>query len=410
MFSNWAIVNNSLILSIDYSYEFGINLGDKHIYSNMKKEIKRIIKRLNFNGEKIVLTLGGIVLATILIIENPKSNMDLVYTNNSIIPADNIVLSNVKKEDVKEEGTLLPIEENKKIETVKKDIVKDNVKEEIKSVNSVEQVQEKKEENVNNSKESVTIYRKNGQVITLTLEEYLIGVVGAEMPASFNIEALKSQAVISRTYALRSKEIGRKLTDTVDTQVYLDNSELKNKWGSDYDKYYSKIKNAVDSTTGEAIYYNGNLIDAVFHSTSNGKTEDPKYVWGSDIPYLKSVDSNWDINSSSYLREDVKDLENVLNILGVNDISFNIESRDESGRVLKVSIGDKSYTGVELRNLLGLRSADFDIEIIDNTIKFTTRGYGHGVGLSQYGANGMANAGYNYKDIIRHYYTGVSVK
>ena len=233
----------------------------------MKKEIKRIIERLNFNGEKIVLTLGGIVLATILIIENPKSNIDLVYTNNSIIPADNIVLSNVKKEDVKEEETLLPIEENKKIGTVKEDVVKDNVKEEIKSVNSVEQVQEKEKENVSESEESVTIYRKNGQVITLTLEEYLVGVVGAEMPASFNIETLKSQAVISRTYALRSKEIGRKLTDTVDTQVYLDNNELKNKWGSDYDKYYSKIKNAVDSTTGEAVYYNGNLIDAIFHST-----------------------------------------------------------------------------------------------------------------------------------------------
>jgi len=407
MFSNWVIVNNSLILSIDYSYEFGINLGDKHIYSNMKKEIKKIIKRLNFSGEKIVLTLGGIVLATILVIENPKSNIDLVYTNNSIIPYDNIVLSNVKKENVND---LVPVEDNKKIETVKEKSVNNTVKEETKNVNSVEQVQEKEKENVNESKESVTIYRKNGQVITLTLEEYLVGVVGAEMPAAFNIEALKSQAVISRTYALRSKEIGRKLTDTVDTQVYLDNNELKNKWGSDYDKYYSKIKNAVDSTTGEAIYYNGNFIDAVFHSTSNGKTEDPKYVWGSDIPYLKSVDSNWDINSSSYLREDVKDLENVLNILGANDISFNIESRDESGRVLKVSVGDKYYTGVELRNLLGLRSADFDIEIIDNTIKFTTRGYGHGVGLSQYGANGMANAGYNYKDIIRHYYTGVSVK
>ena len=407
MFSNWDIVNNSLILSIDNRYEFGINLGDKHIYSNMKKEIKRIIERLNFNGEKIVLTLGGIVLATILIIENPKSNIDLVYTNNSIIPYDNIVLSNVKKENI---NNLVPVEDNKKIETVKEDSVNNTVKEETKNVNSVERIQEKKEENVNESKESVTIYRKNGQVITLTLEEYLVGVVGAEMPASFNIETLKSQAVISRTYALRSKEIGRKLTDTVDTQVYLDNNELKNKWGSDYDKYYSKIKNAVDSTTGEAVYYNGNLIDAIFHSTSNGKTEDPKYVWGSDIPYLKSVDSNWDINSSSYLREDVKDLENVLNILGVSSSDFNIESRDESGRVSKVTVGDKSYTGAELRNLLGLRSADFDIEIINNTIKFTTRGYGHGVGLSQYGANGMASSGYNYKDIIRHYYTGVSVK
>ena len=112
MFSNLKIVDNSLILSIDYSYEFGINLGDKHIYSNMKKEIEKIIKRLNFTGEKIVLTLGGIVLATILVIENPKSNIDLVYTNNSIIPYDNIVLSNGKKENI---NNLVPVEDNKKI-------------------------------------------------------------------------------------------------------------------------------------------------------------------------------------------------------------------------------------------------------------------------------------------------------
>ena len=403
---DYSIVDNTLILYIDSSYEFGINLGDKHIYNNMRKGIKKIVKRLNFNGEKIVLVLGGIVLATILVVENPKNNIDLIYTDNSIIPTDNIVLSGVKKE----ENVLLPVEEDKKVETVKNDSVDNTVNKENKSVNSVEQIQEKKEENVNTHEEIVTIYRKSGQVITLTLEEYLIGVVGAEMPAAFNIEALKAQAVISRTYALRSKQIGRKLTDTIETQVYLDNNELKNKWGSDYEKYYTKVKDAVNSTKGEAIYYSGELIDALFHSTSNGKTEDPKYVWGNEIPYLKSVDSFWDKNSSSYLREEIKDLGTVLNILGVEDTTFNIESHDESGRVSNVSIGDKSYTGVELRNLLGLRSADFDIDIVDNTIKFTTRGYGHGVGLSQYGANGMANDGYNYKDIIRHYYTDVSVK
>ena len=256
----------------------------------------------------------------------------------------------------------------------------------------------------------VTVYRKNGAILDLELEEYLIGVVGAEMPASFDIEALKAQAIISRTYALRSIEIGRKLTDDVTTQVYKDNNELRTQWGNSYEKYYNKIKEAVYSTKGLAIYYDNNLIDALFFSTSNGKTEDSKYVWGKEIPYLKSVDSSWDKESSTYLREIDKDLANVLDILGINTTDFTIVSRNESGRVLEIKIGDKNFTGVEFRNLLGLRSTDFDIEINENSIKFVTRGYGHGVGLSQYGANGMAKQGYNFQDIVKHYYLGVEIK
>ena len=178
---------------------------------------------------------------------------------------------------------------------------------------------------------------------------------------------------------------------------------------NDYDMYYNKVKEAVDSTKGIAIYYNNDLIDALFFSTSNGKTEDSKYVWGNNIPYLKSVDSSWDKDASSYLRDVSKDLINVLNLLGVSSSDFTIISRNESGRITEIKVGDKSYTGVEFRNLLGLRSADFDISVNDNTVNIITRGYGHGVGLSQYGANGMAKSGYNFKQIIRHYYTGVDI-
>ena len=110
------------------------------------------------------------------------------------------------------------------------------------------------------------------------------------------------------------------------------------------------------------------------------------------------------------LREDIRELSTIFNTLGINDFNYEIISRDESGRVLEIKVNDKSYSGVEFRNLLGLRSADFDIEVDNNTIKFTTRGYGHGVGLSQYGANYMANNDYKYQDIIRHYYTGVEIK
>ena len=258
----------------------------------------------------------------------------------------------------------------------------------------------------------VTIYRSNGNVVSMDLEEYLIGVVGAEMPASFQMEALKAQAVVARTYALKLLASGKKLTDTVSTQVYKDNNALKKLWGNSYSTYYQKIKGAVTSTKGVSVYYQGNYINALYHSTSNGKTEDASMVWGNSVPYLKSVDSKWDIQASSYLREIKEDFTNVLNLLGISsdtNIQFEVISRDESGRVEKIKVGDKIFDGVTFRNLLKLRSTDFSITVINNQVSITTKGYGHGVGLSQYGANGMAQEGYTYKEILKHYYTGVEV-
>ena len=385
MFSNYKIVDKTLILYIDSLYEYGIDFSIKNNNYSMKDNIKRIIKELKFNGEKVVLVIGGIVLATILIFENPKvkDDINLVYVKDNIFTNTNITFKEEKEE--KEKIIDKVIEKNKEIEKV--EIEKDD-----------------------EVKKDITVYRKNGEIIELSMDDYLIGVVGAEMPASFDLEALKVQAIVSRTYALKSIESGRKLTDTVSTQVYLDNSELKSKWKSDYDKYYNKIKEAVLSTKNIAIYYNDKLIDAVFHATTNGKSEDSKYVWGSDIPYLKSVDSVWDKDTTPYLKTEVKDLDTVLSLLGVDGFLYEILSVDDSGRILEIKVANKTFSGVEFRNLLGLRSTDFDIEVSDNKITFTTRGYGHGVGLSQYGSNQMAKLGYKYDEIIRHYYTGVDVR
>ena len=167
----------------------------------------------------------------------------------------------------------------------------------------------------------------------------------------------------------------------------------------------------MDSTKGLYITYNGTYIDAVYHSTSNGKTEDAIYVWGNDIPYLKSVDSPWDVNATSYLRTEIKDFNTVLNILGVdlNTEDFEILEKKDSGRVIKVKVGKKIYSGVELRNILNLRSTDFDLAIHNGNLIITTKGYGHGVGMSEYGANGMANSGYNYEQILKHYYQGIDI-
>ena len=264
----------------------------------------------------------------------------------------------------------------------------------------------------NNSIKKVTVQRSNGTIITLNMTDYLIGVVGAEMPASFNEEALKAQAVLARTYVIKRMENNQVITDTTSTKVYKDNNQLKSMWGNDFTKYYEKIKRAVLDTTNEVCLYNNKLIDAVYHSTSNGKTEDSVNVWGNNIPYLVSVSSSYDTSASSYLRTVEFDSTKLLSLFGIDFSNLKIEiiSRNQSGRVSQVMVNDKTYTGVEFRTLLGLRSSDFDVKYLENGIEITTRGFGHGVGMSQYGANGMAKAGYNYKQILMHYYQNITIE
>ena len=234
--------------------------------------------------------------------------------------------------------------------------------------------------------------------------------MSGEMPASFPMEALKAQAVVARTYTMKSLQIGRKLTDSTSTQVYKDNNQLRSLWGNDYDRYYQRIYDAVTSTDNICVYYNGDYIDAVYHSTSNGYTEDAVNVWGNSIPYLQTVVSTWDQNVSSYLKIITKEESDIISILGLDNLDeIQILERNNSGRVEKVQIGNKIFSGVELRNMLGLRSTDFEIIKNNNIITITTKGYGHGVGMSQYGAKGMAEQGYSYREILNHYYTNVNI-
>ena len=255
----------------------------------------------------------------------------------------------------------------------------------------------------------VDIYRKDKK-ITLPINKYLIGVVGCEVDASYENEALKTQAIVARTYALRSLEINRQLTDDTKTQCYKDDKELKKKWGKDYAKYYEKVKRAVLETADLEIYYDDKLIDALYFATSNGYTEDAINVWGSNISYLVSVDSSWDKDDRNYKNTLSLDLDTYLNTLGVNNTNYKIISRDKSNRVVEIMVGDKTFKGVDFRKLLGLKSTDFEIDVSDNKVNITTYGYGHGVGLSQTGANYLAKKGYNYDYIIKHYYKGVIIK
>ncbi len=259
----------------------------------------------------------------------------------------------------------------------------------------------------------VNVRRSDGRVVSLELEDYVTGVVGTEMPALFNSEALKAQAVIARTYALKANSIGRVLSDNESTQSYKDNGELASMWGGNYSSYYSKVMDAVNSTKGMYLTYNGNYIEAVYHSTSNGQTEDSSNVWGNSYPYLVSVDSVYDNSNPSFSISKSFSYTDLSSKLGFNvdrSSDFNILGFTSGGRVSSISIDNHQFSGVSFRNMLGLRSADFDIIKNDEGVIITTRGYGHGVGMSQYGANGMAKDGYSFSDILFHYYPGVSLE
>ena len=267
------------------------------------------------------------------------------------------------------------------------------------------------------NKKNIRVKRlKTGKILKIPLEEYIIGVVAGEMPATFNLEALKAQAVASRTYVLKrvNTEKDYDVEDGTGNQVYIDYDQMKEKWKENYNANLKKVTDAVMSTKGEVIIYDNNLIDALFFSTSNGYTENSKDVFSSELPYLVSVKSNWDEKESPVFNsvKEVSTQEFLFNLGLDTSQNINIKNieRTLSNRIKTLEINGKQYKGTEIRKIFGLRSTCFDIKLQDNKVKFIVTGFGHGVGLSQYGSNGMAREGYDYKKIIQYYYQNCKIK
>lgn len=408
-----------LVLYLSYDYEFGGNKKENSILNKINNFIK--INKIKWNGNKVILVVGGLVLGSIVLgnVDIPNNNYEQKFNyvssiilnhfdedNNEIgyskveLPEPEIIIEE-KEEPITEEQNNIPNNNTNKEEIVKPTPPTNNNN----NNNNNNQIQE--------NKTMVTIYRSNGTIETIELEEYIIGVVAIEMPASFHIEALKAQSIAARTYALKAIQDNKVLTDDVKTQSYRDKNQLKVMWGASFDTYYNKVKKAVEATKGLVITYNNQYIDALYHSTSNGYTESSYEVFGYSHPYLVSVNSSWDINASSFLRQVSFSFDNLEKILGIDfnkETLVEIIARTSSGRVSRLRIDDNYYSGIEFRNLLGLRSTDFDINVDSDKVIVTTRGYGHGVGMSQYGANGMANNGKTYAEILKHYYQGTTIK
>ena len=244
------------------------------------------------------------------------------------------------------------------------------------------------------------------------LEEYVVGVVAAEMPAAFPVEALKAQAVAARTYQIQQQKAAGKEEILYDVgQAYCTIEEQKAKWGENYVVYAEKIRNAVQETMGEIMVYDGEPILAAFHAQSGGRTESAENIWSSALPYLKSVDSAGDRNAPNHKTTVRLPVKEVLSALcGENADSqaeISILQRTDAGTVAEVRIGEVLLSGREVRERLGLRSANFTVKREGEEFLFTTYGYGHGAGMSQYGAAFLAENGKNYREILKHYYTGI---
>lgn len=257
-----------------------------------------------------------------------------------------------------------------------------------------------------------------GKIDNVLLEDYIVGVLAGEMPVSFEMEALKAQAVAARTYVMKrlvnNKNSDYDIIDTTLNQVYLDNDELKKKWGNNYVNYINKLKTAVLETSGEYITYKDNIIDALFFSTSVGATENSEEVFVSALPYLRSVDSSWDAEVSPVFSENntfnLKDFYNKLNLTYSNNLSIDVLQTTSTGRIKKIKINGTTFNGTAVAGKLGIRSDYFNISRDNDTVLVTTKGYGHGVGMSQYGAEAMAKKGYTYDKILKHYYKDVDIK
>ena len=279
------------------------------------------------------------------------------------------------------------------------------------------------------TQEKTTVHFESNQIVRVKreklntiekvpLEKYVIGVLSGEMPTTFPMEALKAQAVAARTYVLRKIEYAKEqeydVVDTVANQVYYNNDELKERWKDDYEEKMNRIQKAVLDTQGEYLTYQGEIAQAFFFSTSTGYTENCEEVFQESLPYLRSVKSDWEEDISPVFEDSktftLEEFYQKLNLDANSNFSIQITDRTSTGRVRTLNINGKDFKASDVTNALGLRSSFFEIQKNEEQIVIHTKGFGHGVGMSQYGAYGMAENGSNYQEILKYYYQGIEIQ
>lgn len=288
-------------------------------------------------------------------------------------------------------------------------------------------------EKVENKNINIKVYNaETKKIVTLPIEEYIKSVVASEMPMSFHDEALKAQSIAARSFVVPKlkeaggtgcpKAHGADVCSDVHCQAFTEKDKLLKSWGDEKDAKWEKVSKAVESTKGQVLTHNGQIADAIkYFSTSTGKTEDSSEVFGYDKPYLKSVESKGEevapnfksqvtIKKKDFISKVKKKHKDVKLDVKKLDKQIKITEKTTGDRVKAISIGGKTLTGIEVRSLFDLKSADFKISFDKNNIIFNVQGYGHGVGMSQWGANEMGKSNKNYKEILTHYYSGIEIE
>lgn len=370
-------------------YEFGLD------FDKIKTRIVGVAEKIRefavdniskFTNDTVLLILNGVVVGTVMLTQL-VSNVGVETMNKTKVP--NVLETKIQNSETNAENLKISNETTN-----------------TNFINTSNLV-------YNNSNSIIPLKLQNGDIIQIGLNDYIIGVVASEMPANFNIEALKAQAVVSRTYTLRKNSAGIVLEKDSSIQKYMNEKELKNIWNDSFNNYYTKIKNAVYATSNEVLMYDNTLAYTPCFIVSNGKTEDSINVWGDNVPYLKSVDSKFDITSKNYSSQKIVTKQDFCKKLNIEENSLkNIEiiSKTVGNRIDKISIDGQIFDGSQIQKLLELNSTDFTITLNDDSVIIDVRGSGHGVGMSKYGANALANKGYNYKEILDYYYKGTNLE
>jgi len=271
------------------------------------------------------------------------------------------------------------------------------------------------------------LHKQTNEIQEMPIDEYLYGVVSAEMPVDFELQALQAQAIVARTYTIYKilQSEGKHgeaqiCDDSTCCQAWISKEKRFERWPDNQEERWNKIISAVENTKGKIITYNGEPINAFFHSNSGGTTETPLNVWGgSGYPYLQAVATSGEDSYTQYSSEFIISKKDFIKKIEEyhKDFSINFNLQDciktteytDGNRVKTISIGNINFSGVEIRKIFGLKSANFSINICGDDIKFDVKGYGHGVGMSQTGADSLAKQGANYEEIIKHFYTGVEI-
>ncbi|MDO5125828.1 MAG: stage II sporulation protein D [Ruminococcus sp.] len=263
------------------------------------------------------------------------------------------------------------------------------------------------------------LFTEQNRVEEIPLEDYLVGAVLAQMPAEFDIEALKAQTVLAHTYIL-SRQLSEEASPTKALngaaisddsslyQSYFTSKQAEKLYGDGYSKALSKVKKAVDSVKNKVLTYENEPIVVSFHAISSGKTESAKDMWGTEIPYLKSVDSKWDSKTANFEKSTVitlKELSEHFPQAGdIDENSLEIVKKTTNGTILSIKINDLTMTGTEFANALSLPSPCFTLNFEDDSCIIKSKGLGHLVGMSQYGADYLSKQGKSYQEILEHYF------